>query len=156
MKTRWASVAVVVALGSAALAGCGSSPSTAGMHQTPASPSSSPTEMATGQGGTALDRVVAASNAEVPKLMSMFGNIYSKIAFSGRGSNTLIVTYTYLKMVDPAKAKPQINAEAPVLQAACKANFFRALSAGGVSHPAAEYVWNNPDGSPVVTFKCAS
>lgn len=111
---------------------------------------------ATKNGETALDRVVVASNAEVPKLMTMFGNIYSRIAFSGREPSTLIVTYTYLKAVDPAKAKPQIDAEASVLQAACKANFFSALSAGGVSHPAAEYVWNNPDGSVVVTFKCAS
>jgi len=135
-----------VALMSAVLVGCGSNaPITA--------PSSSP--VPSSSHSAALDRVVAASNAAVPRLMSMFANVYSKIEFSANYPSTLVVTYTYLKTVDAVVAKPQIDAKTAALQASCRSNFYRAMSTAGISHPTAKYVWLNPDGSAVDSFTCA-
>jgi len=144
-------VIAALAFAAAALAGCGSSsPIHPGPAATPVNLAGTPAQRA------ALDKVVAASDTQVSKMKTMFATVYSDITFTAEYPQTLVITYTYLKRVDPAIVKPRLATQAPVFSAVCKTDFFRPMKVAGIAKPAAKLVWLNPDGSEVASFTCKS
>src|SRR5581483_10501852 len=123
---------------SAAVAGCGSSSSTAGIgtaSQTTAA-ADNPT----------LDRIVSATNSKMSANLRQFANVYSNIVATAEAPSTLVITYTFVKHIDPATGGAKILTQGAILDAACNTDFYPAMKTAGIASPTARYVWDNPDG----------
>lgn len=170
MKVRHWPLLIAGFTTAAALTACGSSstspaPSTSAsaspsLPATP-SPSSTPSSGTTTDGGGSssgdnakLDLVVNGFNAKSGQLMSMFKGTYTAIKASPDYPNTLVLTYTFAKHIDPTTAGSALASQNDVLQAACTADFYKAMKAVGISTPHARFVYANPDGSNIASYTC--
>lgn len=166
MKIQYRPLLAVAGLTlTATLTGCGSSSSSAPSTSTSGSPSASPSTSAsaaissgttsvTGGSNAKLDLVVGGFNSKSGQLMSMFKGMYTSIKATADYPSTLVLTYTFAKRVDPKTAGAALATQNEVLQAVCRANFYKAMAAVGVSSPHARFVYANPDGSTVGTYTC--
>lgn len=102
----------------------------------------------------ALDEVVEAGQAEIPKLIDFFEGAFSDIEIEADHPSTIVYTYTYAEQVDADYARTEIESRIAMVQAACDTTIFPEMEKAGIGHPGARYIWQNADGSEITAHTC--
>jgi hypothetical protein len=97
----------------------------------------------------ALSQVVSASQASVKAQIQSYNGVFSDIAVTGQGCNTIVFTYTFSNAQAAAAAAQGIGSQKSTLQQGFNTTLFPQLKEAGISNPAVLVVWKDPTGKVV-------
>jgi hypothetical protein len=100
----------------------------------------------------AVDAVARSTRPALRAEMRRYSDIYSDVSVNGRGPRTLVYTYTYRA---PVYSFANRAAAGKTFKAVAKTQVLPAMRAEGVTDPAVKWVYKNPDGTVVATFKAS-
>ncbi|MCA0294552.1 MAG: DUF4854 domain-containing protein [Actinobacteria bacterium] len=97
----------------------------------------------------ALEKYVAAVQAQIPELMKSFGDTYTDFTITADAPSTIVYEYTFTNKVNKSAAAKQLDGMKGTYQSTLDDQVFPEMEKAGITDPHARYTYLNPDGSKV-------